>query len=96
MATVHTDENRRRSAVNDQIRLCTFHSSRGLEASRVVLFGLEQIERLSERIGFDFRKLSFIVLSRSTFDCLVVRRDHDRRVIPFLEKCLKEVLTENQ
>lgn len=43
------DDNRRSVASNSDIRLCTFHSSRGLEGERVIIFGLETIENLGKR-----------------------------------------------
>lgn len=38
------EDNRRSVASNSDVRLCTFHSSRGLEGERVIIFGLETIE----------------------------------------------------
>lgn len=89
--------NRRLIAPNEKIRFCTFHSARGLEASRVIVFGIERIRNLcqSRVLGkndkCDFKKLGFIVLSRSTFDSLIVRRSFDMEIAPFLEKCLAEL-----
>ena len=82
------DSNRRQIAPNEKIRLCTFHSARGLEAARVIVFGIERIKKAGEELNFDFKKLGFIVLSRSTFDCVVIRRSFDREIAPFIEKCL--------
>lgn len=82
------DKFRRFIAPNEKIRFCTFHSSRGLEAARVVVFGIERIKKIGEDLNFDFKKLGFIVLSRSIFDCLIVRRSYDQEITPFLEKCV--------
>ena len=81
------DNNRRYNPPNEKIRFCTFHSSRGLEASRVIVFGLEGIERVGAKINVDFRKLAYITLSRSKFDTVIVRRMHDKTVVPFVEQC---------
>lgn len=63
-----TQEEQRRVCPTDRtVRLCTFHSSRGLEAQRVIVFGLESLDRLCNDIGADPAKLGFVILSRALF-----------------------------
>lgn len=66
------ERNRRIVPENGKIRLCTFHSSRGLEANRVLIFGFEQIDQLAQKMGFSANNLGFIILSRSLFSTTVV------------------------
>jgi hypothetical protein len=86
----YTDEDRRRdTAQPHMIRLCTYHSSRGLEGHRVVIFGLEGIEKLAANVEADPPNLGYIALSRSLFECVIVVRnavpDAEQRVIRILE-----------
>ncbi len=64
--------NRRDIAEVDSIRLCTFHSSRGLEGQRVIIFGFEGITRMCSQVNTAVEKLSYIVLSRATIDLILV------------------------
>lgn len=85
----YTDDGMRRCIPpNEKIRLCTFHSSRGLEAARVLIYGIERIEDLAEKVDADFRKLGFIILSRAKADTLVIRRSFDAQAAPFVEKSI--------
>lgn len=68
------DENRRSMALTSEIRLCTFHSSRGLEGERVMIFGLEQIGAFAEKTNVKAENLGFIALSRGIFRTTVVAR----------------------
>ena len=70
------DEKRRTTALSSEIRLCTFHSSRGLEGERVIVFGLEQIASFAERTHVKAENLGFIALSRGVFRTVVVVRSH--------------------
>ena len=85
------DDMRRAIPPNEKIRLCTFHSSRGLEAARVLIYGIERIEYLADRVDADFRKLGFIILSRAKADTLVIRRLFDATAAPFIEKSVVAV-----
>jgi hypothetical protein len=84
------DEKRRVSALNHEIRLCTFHSSRGLEGERVVIFGFEKIESLAEETNVKPENLGFIALSRALFRTVVVVRTNYTRPVHSL---LKKILT---
>jgi hypothetical protein len=86
----YTDEDRRRdTAQSHMVRLCTYHSSRGLEGHRVVIFGLEGIEKLAINVEADPANIGYIALSRSLFECVIVVRnilpDAEQRVIRILE-----------
>jgi hypothetical protein len=70
------EETRRSSALNSEIRLCTFHSSRGLEGERVLIFGLEQLTLFSQKTNVKPENLGFIALSRGVFRTQVVVRSH--------------------
>ncbi|MGH8488580.1 MAG: hypothetical protein ACREXS_06890 [Gammaproteobacteria bacterium] len=86
----YTDDRLRRSmALSTEIRLCTFHSSRGLEGDRVVIFGLEQLEALTRAIKVKPENLGFIALSRGVFHTTVVVRTFFTTPIHTL---LKEIL----
>lgn len=80
------DENRRSVALKCDIRLCTFHSSRGLEGDRVIIFGLETIEALAQKTSVRAENLAFIALSRALFrTVLVVRTFVPSRAHPILK-----------
>ena len=74
------EELRRVSPGNEQVRLCNFHSARGLEGAVVVVFGLESIERLAQNIvGLGdplelIRSLGFVVLSRAIHSSTIAIR----------------------
>lgn len=73
----YTDDKKRRSAaLSSEIRLCTFHSSRGLEGERVIIFGLEEIASFAEKTSVKAENLGFIALSRGVFRTVVVVRSH--------------------
>lgn len=68
------DDSRRSTAMTHEVRLCTFHSSRGLEGERVVIFGLEQIEAFAANTNVKPENLAFIALSRGIFRTVLVVR----------------------
>lgn len=86
----YTNETNRRSiALNGEIRLCTFHSSRGLEGERVLIFGLEQIQNFAEKTNVRAQNLGFIALSRGIFRTTVVVRSH---YVNNVHKILKAIM----
>jgi len=86
------DVNRRDIAQPEMVRLCTFHSARGIEGVRVVVFGFERIEQVSDQVGVDFAKLGYIALSRSLFELVIaVRKGIGTNVIRFLEAVLNQL-----
>lgn len=68
------DGNRRDTAQPHMVRLCTFHSSRGIEGHRVVVFGLENLLGLAKATEADPANLGYVVLSRSLFESAIVLR----------------------
>ena len=92
-----TEKNARRAVVpSTAVRLCTFHSSRGIEGSRVLILGFAQFERW-ERMGIAREQLAYVILSRSVFETTIaVRSDEwDSELIAFMQKAL-EYLQPNQ
>lgn len=84
------DSNRRYIASINQIRVSTFHSARGIEAHRVLLFGFEKIGHKNK--GVIINSLGYISLSRSLFELLIVVRDsQNSNFIRFLEKTLAKL-----
>ncbi len=92
------EDNRRRIARRDAVRLCTFHSARGIEGTRVVAFGFESVKGVAEKTNTDFPNLGYITLSRSVFEMLTVFRS-SRQTWPvpaFIERVLKEMRAEKE
>jgi hypothetical protein len=89
----YTDETQRRDIAHpEMVRLCTFHSARGLEGMRVLVFGFERIEGISDQVNADFANLGYIVLSRSLFECVIaVRKMSTSKVVPFLISILDQL-----
>jgi hypothetical protein len=88
------DELRRSTAMSHEVRLCTFHSSRGLEGERVVIFGLEQIEAFAASTKVKPENLAFIALSRGIFrTVLVVRTFFTTRVHTLLKRIVTTTST---
>jgi hypothetical protein len=89
----YTNKARRRDiAQSDMVRLCTFHSARGIEGRHVLVFRFERIESVAAQVDADFAKLGYIVLSRALFECVIaVRKVKISRVVPFLERILKQL-----
>jgi hypothetical protein len=86
-------ENRRRLARPTMIRICTFHSARGIEGTRVLVLGLEQIEKAANKEDTDVHNLAYIVLSRALFESVIAIRRIPRltRVATFVESILSEM-----
>ncbi|MHB1799457.1 MAG: NERD domain-containing protein [Vulcanimicrobiaceae bacterium] len=83
---------RREIAYADTIRLCTFHSSRGIEAHRVIVFGVESLGDLSAGVNASANNLGYIVLSRALIDLAITRRYPIKSgIIDFLETTLAAI-----
>lgn len=95
-----TDETLRRSAVpQTAIRLCTYHSARGIEGYRVVLFGLRQLPSVCERIGLNRpENLLYVVLTRAIFETtIVVRSDEwNSDIVVFVQKVIEHLRSRAQ
>ncbi len=71
----YTDDSQRRHLpAPGTIRLCTYHSSRGTEGHRVILFGIEQLRKLAEYVHVDAHRLAYIVLSRAVMQLVIPYR----------------------
>jgi len=71
----YTDPSKRRCPPQgDLIRVCTFHSSRGIEGQRVLIFGMERLDDLAKKIGVSATKLGYIILSRASLDLAIAYR----------------------
>jgi hypothetical protein len=66
--------NRRRIPDEEMIRLCTFHSSKGIEGQRVLVFGFEKLDKLAKAVGAERNNLGYIVLSRASVELTLVQR----------------------
>jgi hypothetical protein len=90
------EDNRRAVAPENKVRLCTFHSCRGLEGAIVLIFGLERLPLLAARIDSDPFRLGYIVLSRALFEVRVVlRRSAENEVVRFVDAAVS-VLNERE
>jgi len=65
-----------------EVRLCTYHSARGIEALHVILLGFEQMSEASGKEGWRIPHLAYIATSRSVYDTDIVycRLRHSREV----------------
>lgn len=86
-----TENNRRNLGERDKLRLCTFHSARGLEGARVLVFGFEQVDHMAKQLGFSANNLGFVVLSRSLFSTTVVFESISGRCKQMVEKIAFEL-----
>ena len=71
-------EDRRRALPAGSVRIVTFHSARGIEASRVIVLGLEH---LGSRTGGNEqrqRNLAYVALSRAKFGSKIIVHDGSR------------------
>lgn len=90
----YTDDKRRRDLPRrDQIRFCTYHSARGIEALRVLLIGFEQIESVANSVGASHKNLGYIVLSRALLTTTVVRTSSGSASVRFLDELVANVAT---
>lgn len=71
----YTDKAKRRFIPQPHlVRLCTFHSSRGIEGQKVIVFGLEKLPTVAKYAKASATKLGSIVLTRTSIDLTVVYR----------------------
>ena len=70
------DGNRRSVVPASSIRLTTFHSSRGLEGLRVIVFGFESLNKSFEKMETPEANLAFVALTRAVMETTIfVRSD---------------------
>jgi hypothetical protein len=86
------EECRRDVAKADAVRLCTFHSARGIEGHRVVVFGFDRVDKVgSKDVGF--KSLGYVALSRAVFDCTVAFRHLSNSPIKqFVVRAIQEIV----
>ncbi len=89
----YTDPALRRTIADaDTIRLCTYHSCRGIEAHKVIVLGVEELARVAERDPRAARNLGYVVLSRATIDLTITRRSpYKSTVLTFIETVLATI-----
>jgi len=62
------DDNRRLDYRLNQVRIVSYHSSRGLESNFSIVLGFEELKKLSENSNCDYHKLGYIILSRAKYE----------------------------
>jgi hypothetical protein len=91
-----TDESLRRTIVPaTSVRLCTFHSARGIEGHRVVVLGLSHLPQLCERIRLDKpENLLYVILSRAVFETTIVVRSDESNddIVIFMEEVIDHLI----
>lgn len=86
------EDNRRSIPQEEMIRLCTFHSSRGIEGHRVLVLGFEVVEPLSKKVNVSVNNLGYIVLSRASIDLtLAYRAAMSSQAVTFVRRSLVEI-----
>lgn len=90
-------ENRKKIAPKDKIRLVTYHSCRGLEGVSVLVFGIEKIsmfDKVSKKIS---PKLGYIALSRAIFNLSIcVRASKRNSITEFIENSIAYIKDNHQ
>lgn len=87
-------EDRRRSLPSGSVRIVTFHSARGIEASRVIVLGLEH---LGSRMGGNEqrqRNLAYVALSRAKYGSKIIVHDASRNPHVQFVKAVVDQLTD--
>jgi hypothetical protein len=65
------EDNRRLDYRLNQIRIVSYHSSRGLESNFSIVLGFELLKSLAENTACDYHKLGYIVLSRAKYETYI-------------------------
>jgi hypothetical protein len=77
-------EHRREVARRETVRVCTYHSARGIEGIRVLILGFEEIERVAQLESQTISNLGYIALSRSKHETSILLRERNTSVKSFL------------
>ncbi len=85
------EKNRRHTCENDKIRLCSFHSSRGLEGGNVMVFGFDRLEYMAKKLEFSANNLGYIALSRAIVCTTVVLPPFSSAIKFLLEEIGREL-----
>jgi hypothetical protein len=90
----YTDNSQRRRIYSgDEVRICTFHSSRGIESAHTVVLGFDDLANSARSHEWIIQNLGYIVLSRSQFDTDIVyveadSLEHESWPVTFLKDLL--------
>lgn len=91
-----TEEGARRAVVpSTAVRLCTFHSARGIEANRVLILGFARLKGLCHSMGISPERLAYVILSRSVFETVIAVRSNewDSELIVFMQEAINHLQT---
>ena len=81
-------------APEGKIRVVTFHSSRGLEATNVLILGIEKLLQLSRSTKVDPSRLGYIAISRAIFNLVICIRASKKNVLTeFVEDAVSHINT---
>ena len=83
---------RKHIAPEGKIRAVTFHSSRGLEASTVLILGIEKLQQLHRTTGIDPSRLGYIIVSRAIFNLIICLRPSKKTAVTdFIESAVSHI-----
>jgi len=84
--------NRRKEGHVNRIRLCTFHSSRGIEGTRALIFGFHEIPKISKEKKSNSNHLGYIALSRAMRACTIcIPKGESSKATEFLKESLTKL-----
>jgi hypothetical protein len=79
-------------APEGKIRVVTFHSSRGLEASNVLILGIEKLQQLSRFTKVEPSRLGYIAISRAIFNLVICFRSSKKNALTkFIEDAVSHI-----
>ena len=84
------DATRDSVAADDQVRICTYHSARGIEAQIVILLDLNYLDGAETTLG-PIENLLYIALTRSLRETYIIEKDQEESVSG---KMLEQITTE--
>jgi superfamily I DNA and RNA helicase len=84
------DAARDSAAADDQVRICTYHSARGIEAQIVILLDLNYLDGAETTLG-PIENLLYIALTRSLRETYIIEKDQEESVSG---KMLEQITTE--
>lgn len=78
----------------DEVRICTFHSCRGIEGLHSIVLGFDSLVEAAQEQNWKVQNLGYIALSRSLYDTDIVYIEapqYERKEIAFLKGILEIV-----
>jgi hypothetical protein len=91
----YSDEwQRRRAYAGDEVRICTFHSSRGIEGLHSIVLGFDSLAEAADDADWRIGNLAYITLSRSVYDTDILYIENtlsEREEIRFLKGIIEIV-----